>query len=68
MVGGPIALIHDGDSITIDAHDQTVMVDVDADTLADRLAQWVPPTPNATTGVLAKYARLVQSASEGAIT
>ncbi len=68
MVGGPIALIHDGDSITIDAHDQTVMVDVDADTLANRRAQWVPPAPNATTGVLAKYARLVHSASEGAIT
>jgi dihydroxy-acid dehydratase len=68
MVGGPIALIQDGDSITIDAHAQTVMVDVDADTLADRRAQWVPPAPNATTGVLAKYARLVQSASEGAIT
>lgn len=68
MVGGPIALIEDGDSITINAEQDEITLDVSDAELAKRRAAWVAPAPNATRGVLAKYARSVGSASEGAIT
>ena len=63
--GGPIALVHDGDIITLDVRSRRL--DVDAD-LKPRRTEWKPPTPRYTTGVMAKYAKLVSSASEGAIT
>jgi dihydroxy-acid dehydratase len=65
FLGGPIALIKDGDVITIDV--ATRRIDVDAD-LKARRASWKAPPPNATRGVMAKYASLVSSASEGAVT
>jgi dihydroxy-acid dehydratase len=63
--GGPIALVRDGDMITLDVVGRRL--DVDAD-LNARKGEWKPPAPKYTTGVMAKYARLVQSASEGAVT
>jgi dihydroxy-acid dehydratase len=67
-VGGPIALLEEGDLITIDAERRVLEVDVCRDELARRLAEWSPPTARYTAGVLAKYARLVSSASLGAVT
>ncbi len=66
-VGGPIALIEDGDTITIDATTRKMDLEVDAPTLAARRAAWHAPD-NKATGVLAKYAALVSSASTGAVT
>jgi dihydroxy-acid dehydratase len=63
--GGPIALVRDGDMITLDV--KARRLDVDAD-LASRKSEWKAPAPKYTTGVMAKYARLVASASEGAVT
>jgi dihydroxy-acid dehydratase len=68
-VGGPIALVRDGDTVTIDAEKNRIdMVDVDDDELARRKGEWKPPRPHVTRGVLAKYARLVGDASHGAVT
>jgi len=67
-VGGTIALIEEGDSITIDAHRLLIELNVGADELARRRAQWRAPKPRYTRGVLAKYARLVSTASKGAVT
>ena len=67
-VGGPIALVRDGDRVTIDADAKVVNVEIDAAELAKRKAAWTAPTPRVARGVLAKYARCVRSASEGAIT
>lgn len=67
-VGGPIGLIRDGDKITIDAQSREIQVDVSADELSKRRATWQAPEPFARRGVLAKYARVVSSASLGAIT
>ena len=64
-VGGPIGLLRDGDRIRIDVASRTL--DVEAD-LSSRRAAWSPPAPKSTTGVLAKFARTVTSASEGATT
>jgi len=67
-VGGPIALVCEGDSITIDANRLLIQLNVDDATLAGRRAQWQPPPPRYTRGLLAKYMRLVSTASLGAIT
>jgi dihydroxy-acid dehydratase len=67
-VGGAIALVHEGDSITIDAHRLLVQLNVDDGELARRRAQWKQPAPRYTRGVLAKYMRLVSTASRGAVT
>jgi len=67
-VGGTIALVEEGDSITIDAHRLLIQLDVDEKTLDARRARWRPPAPRYTRGVLAKYMRLVSTASLGAIT
>jgi len=67
-VGGTIALVEDGDSITIDAERRVLQLDVPDGELAKRRARWTPPAPRYTTGVLAKYAKLVSSASVGAVT
>ena len=66
--GGPLALLEDGDLITIDAQANTLVVDLSDAELARRRANWQQPAPRYTRGVLAKYARLVGSASEGALT
>ncbi len=67
-VGGPIALINNGDTITIDATKQTITLDVSAAEIAKRRAAWKKPKPRYTKGVLAKYASHVSSASLGAVT
>jgi dihydroxy-acid dehydratase len=66
--GGAIALIEDGDQITIDATSREITLNVPADELERRRAAWRKPEPYATRGTLAKYARLVSSASLGAVT
>jgi len=67
-VGGPIALIEDGDRITIDAVERAINVGVDDAELARRRARWSPPPMTEGPGTLRKYATLVSSASEGAVT
>jgi len=67
-VGGNIALIEDGDSITIDADQLKLELNVDAKELERRRAKWKPPPPRYTKGLMAKYMRLVSTASIGAIT
>jgi dihydroxy-acid dehydratase len=67
-VGGPLALVRDGDGISLDATRRLVSLQVDDRELERRRAAWVPPRPYATRGVLAKYAALVSSASLGAVT
>jgi len=66
--GGPIAIVEDGDKITIDAEQQEITLHVPQEEIEKRLAAWTPPTPKYTRGVLAKFAKLVSSASEGAVT
>ncbi|HWP99497.1 MAG TPA: dihydroxy-acid dehydratase, partial [Vicinamibacterales bacterium] len=66
--GGPIAVVADGDPITIDADARRLDVELPPGTIAARLARWTPPPPRFASGVMAKYARLVASASEGAVT
>ncbi|KXT08909.1 hypothetical protein AC579_2055 [Pseudocercospora musae] len=67
-VGGPIAVVQDGDIITIDAEKNKITMDVDEVELKARLAAWKPPRMPVTRGTLAKYARLVGDASQGAMT
>jgi dihydroxy-acid dehydratase len=66
--GGTIALIEEGDSITIDAHRLLIQLNVDDATLSARRARWRAPAPRYTRGLLAKYMRLVSTASRGAVT
>ncbi len=68
FVGGVIALVKEGDSITIDALTQTLQLNVDDAEIARRRAVWTQPTPRYTKGLLAKYAKLVSTASLGAVT
>ena len=68
FVGGTIALVQEGDSITIDAHKLLIQLNVDDAELARRRAAWQQPKPRYTRGLLAKYTRLVSTASKGAIT
>ncbi|HET9042318.1 MAG TPA: dihydroxy-acid dehydratase, partial [Burkholderiales bacterium] len=67
-VGGPIALVKEGDSITIDARKHLIQVNVPAKELAARRKKWQQPKPRYTTGLMAKYMKLVSTASKGAIT
>jgi dihydroxy-acid dehydratase len=67
-VGGTLALVNEGDTITIDAERRILQLEVDEGEIARRHRAWRPPLPRYTRGVLAKYARCVSSASEGAIT
>jgi dihydroxy-acid dehydratase len=66
--GGPIAVVQEGDPITVDADKGVIDIDIPAAELARRLAAWKPRAPRYKTGVFAKYCALVSSASEGAIT
>ncbi len=66
--GGPLALVQDGDAITIDAEADTIEVDISDEEMMRRRAAWQQPEPRYRKGVLAKYAKLVSSASTGAVT
>jgi dihydroxy-acid dehydratase len=68
QVGGTIALVKEGDSITIDANNRLLQLNVSDAELEQRRALWQPPKPRYTKGVLAKYAKLVSSSSVGAVT
>ncbi len=67
-VGGPVAALRDGDTIVFDVTARKLDVELSAKELKARLSKWTPPTPRYTSGVMAKYAKLVSSAAEGAIT
>ena len=67
-LGGMIGLVQEGDSITVDAQQQLLQLNVDAAELERRKQAWVKPEPRYRTGVLGKYARLVSSSSKGAVT
>ncbi|MET0689797.1 MAG: dihydroxy-acid dehydratase [Candidatus Binatia bacterium] len=66
--GGPIAAVRDGDTIIFDIKARRLDVDISEQELKARLTKWTPPPPRYKTGVMAKYAKLVSSASEGAVT
>jgi dihydroxy-acid dehydratase len=66
--GGPLAALRNGDTVVIDVDGRELRVELSDDELAARLREWSPPPPRYATGVLAKYAALVSSASEGAVT
>lgn len=68
FVGGTLALVHEGDSITIDAEKRILQLNVSDEEIAKRRAAWKPPQPKYTRGVLAKYIKLVSSSSVGAVT
>jgi len=68
FVGGPLALVKDGDEISINTDENTIDLHVSEDELSKRKQAWRRPEPNYTTGALAKYASLVGSAAQGAIT
>jgi dihydroxy-acid dehydratase len=66
--GGPIAVVHDGDTISFDIEKRRLDVVISEAEMNARLRQWSPPPPRYTRGVMAIYAKLVSSASEGAVT
>jgi dihydroxy-acid dehydratase len=66
--GGLLAIVRNGDRITIDAEKRAITLDIPKSEIAARLKKWRQPKPRYTRGVLAKYAKLVSSASEGAVT
>ncbi len=68
FVGGPIALIQEGDSVTIDAHKLLLQLNISDEDLAARRQAWVQPKPRYTRGVLAKFGKLASTASRGAVT
>ncbi len=67
-IGGAIALVEEGDSITIDANSRLLQINISDAELASRRAKWQPRPPRYTKGILAKYAKLVSSSSVGAVT
>lgn len=67
-VGGPLAALREGDTVVVDVSARRIDVELDDDELRRRLAEWTPPPPRWTGGVLGKYARLVSSAAQGAVT
>ncbi len=67
IVGGPLAVIQDGDLITIDGENGFLSVDLSKEEIEERMGKWKPPEQKYTSGYLAQYAKLVGSASEGAI-
>jgi dihydroxy-acid dehydratase len=68
FVGGPLAIVEEGDRITIDAESREISLHVDAPVIQQRLSAWKAPEPRYRRGVLAKFAKLASSASEGAVT
>jgi dihydroxy-acid dehydratase len=67
-LGGPIGAVRDGDIIVFDVNQRKLAVEISDDEIRRRMSSWKPPQPRYPTGVFAKYAALVCSASEGAIT
>jgi dihydroxy-acid dehydratase len=67
-IGGPIAAVRDGDTIVFDIQKRRLDLEISQHEMDTRLRQWTPPAPRYKTGVMAKYAKLVSSASEGAVT
>ncbi|MGB4344993.1 MAG: dihydroxy-acid dehydratase [Burkholderiaceae bacterium] len=68
IVGGTIGLVHEGDSVTIDAHQLLIQLNVPDEEIARRRAAWTAPAPRYTRGVLAKFGKLASTASKGAVT
>ncbi|MEN9558822.1 MAG: dihydroxy-acid dehydratase, partial [Pseudomonadota bacterium] len=68
QVGGLIALVQEGDSITVDATTLLIQLNVSDEVIAARRAKWTPPAARYTRGVLAKFAKLASTASKGAVT
>jgi dihydroxy-acid dehydratase len=68
VAGGPIAAIREGDTIVFDIPNRRIDLELPDQEIAARLKAWKAPAPHYTSGVMAKYARLVSSAAEGAIT
>jgi dihydroxy-acid dehydratase len=68
FTGGPIGLVKEGDSITIDAHKLLLQLNISDEEMAKRKAAWKAPEPRYKSGVLGKYAKLVSSAAQGAVT
>ena len=68
QIGGPIAIVQDGDMITIDASKNELSIALSDDEIARRLQNWQAPEAKYKRGVIAKYASLVKSATEGAVT
>jgi dihydroxy-acid dehydratase len=66
--GGPLAALRDGDTVVVDVDKRQLNVELSEDEIARRLKDWQPPAPRYAQGVFAKYAALVSSASEGAVT
>jgi dihydroxy-acid dehydratase len=66
--GGPIAAVRDGDTVIFDVANRELNLELSDDEIAARISEYEPPAPQYTNGVLGKYARLVGSASEGAVT
>ena len=66
--GGPLAALREGDIVTVDVESRELRVDLSDDEIAERLKHFEPPAPRYTSGVFAKYAALVSSASDGAVT
>jgi dihydroxy-acid dehydratase len=66
--GGPIAVVQEGDIVEFDIEARQLRLELSDDEIAARLRDWTPPEPRYTAGVFAKYAALVSSASEGAVT
>jgi dihydroxy-acid dehydratase len=66
--GGPIAAVREGDMVSFDIPNRRLDVDLTPEQIAERMLGWTPPPPRYTHGVFAKYAALVSSAAEGAIT
>jgi dihydroxy-acid dehydratase len=67
-VGGPIAAVHEGDTVVMDIDNRRLDIEVPDDEITRRLQSWTPPAPRYTSGVMAKYAAMVRQANEGAIT
>jgi dihydroxy-acid dehydratase len=66
--GGPIAMVREGDTVSLDVEARTLEMEVDDTALEQRRKEWTPPPPRYTSGALAKYARMVGPASQGAVT
>jgi dihydroxy-acid dehydratase len=66
--GGPMAIVRDGDTIVIDVDKRALDVEISDETVKQRMTEWQCPKPRYTTGVFAKYVKLVASASQGAVT
>ncbi|MCP4352719.1 MAG: dihydroxy-acid dehydratase [Desulfobacterales bacterium] len=67
MQGGPVAIVQEGDIISIDIPNKTITLKVSEQEITERLSKWSPPEPNITSGYMARYAKVVSSASEGAV-